>query len=131
MRVASDAPQMKRGPVKAPRTEPPLEETSLETIRGMSRQLYDEMQWVYATARAPLVDTETGERVAEEGSRILLVYPMQSDADTGRVTMRLKRIDAATGGISLHPIVIYSGDDEMDTRDGSVTRAVDSFSFVP
>jgi hypothetical protein len=64
-------------------------------------------QWVFGTAAAPLVDARTGEAAAAASARVLLVYPMEQDSDTGRVTMRLKRADPVTAALEYVPVVVY------------------------
>ena len=68
-------------------------------------------QWVFGTAAADLVDDDApGEVVAAAGDRVLLVYPMAQDAETGRVTMRLKRVDPVTAALSYATVAVYDPD---------------------
>ena len=69
----------------------------------------DDAHWTYATARAPLCNDE-GEQVVDEESRVLLVYPMNADPETGRVRMRLKSAHAVTGQLSYTWVCVYDPD---------------------
>lgn len=82
----------------------------------------DEQHWTYATAVAPLL-TEAGEQVAAADDRVLLVYPMRSDPDTGAVLMRLKSVHATTGRLSYEWVVVHDPD--------ASERLVADFSFIP
>jgi hypothetical protein len=95
-------------PVASPADKPPLH-------LALTAQLYDEMQWVYATATAPLTDADSGEEIAEVpvGSRVLLVYPMQT-READRVCMRLKSVHPVTGQLRLRWVVVY--DPETEAR---------------
>ena len=80
-------------------------------------------QWVFAKVTGhDMVDEMDAERVvARQGERVMLVYPMRSDPNTGRVTMRAKTVDAVTGQLSYAWVLVY------DPEAGS--RAVTDFSL--
>ena len=79
--------------------------------------------WTYATAARPLVDEDTGEDVAPEGARLLLVYPMESDPETGRVRMRCKVAHPVTGQLSYHWVCVCDPE--------RAERGVTDFSMLP
>ena len=79
--------------------------------------------WIYATAAHALVDEDTGDEVAAAGARLLLVYPMESDAETGRVRMRLKTADPVTGQLAYAWVCV------CDPEAG--VRGVTEFAMVP
>ena len=61
--------------------------------------------------------------VATAGSRLLMVYPMQNNAKTGEVCMRVKVAHPDTARLSYHWVVVYTGFDADE-------RVVDTFSVV-
>lgn len=83
----------------------------------------DEIHVVYATVAAPLCDEKDGQVVAEIGSRVVLAYPMFSDAEDGRITMKLKRINSNTAQLSYSVVTVYDPNTE--------TRHVTDFSLIP
>ena len=95
-------------PVPVPVAAPPPLETS---------------HWVYATAVVPLIDRLTSEALCEAGARVLLVYPMESDAETGRVRMRLKHAHPRTGQLAQAWVDVYDPDADV--------RTVTDFAMVP
>ena len=74
----------------------------------------EQPHWVYATAAQALADEDTGDEVAAQGERVLLVYPMEGDDATGRVKMRLKRAHPVTGQLSYAWVCVC--DPEQSTR---------------
>lgn len=78
--------------------------------------------WVFGTASSPLLDKDTGEEVAKAGERILLVYPMKNDEESGKVHMRVKRANPVTGQLSYSWVVVYDPDTDA--------RNVHDFSMV-
>ena len=61
--------------------------------------------------------------VCVKDSRVLLVYPMVADPDTGIVSMKVKHVDAHTGQLEMRWVDVY--DPNTDTR------FVSQFSMVP
>lgn len=61
--------------------------------------------------------------VCTKDSRVMLLYPMIADPDTGIVSMKLKRVDASTGQLEMRWVDVY--DPNTDTR------YVSQFSMVP
>ena len=106
-----------------PVTPPPVVKPHVE--KTPSLEVYDEVQFVYATAHAALADRDTQEVVAKEGERIMLIYPQEVSEDTGRIAMRLKRAHPVTGQLKLHWVCVYDPDQE----EGS--HLAGSFSLVP
>lgn len=93
------------------------------TSKVDAAKLYEEMQWVYANVTEPLVDADTDEAVGVDvDDRVLMVYPMQTDKDTGKVRMRLKSVHPVTGQLSVRWVVAYDPDLEM--------RFLNRFSLV-
>jgi hypothetical protein len=88
----------------------------MQTLREDMAALYEESQWVYATARHGLEDEETGEALACAGERVMLVYPMRTDATTGRVSMRLKAVHPTTGALRHAWVAVYDPDAEDDAH---------------
>ena len=68
---------------------------------------HDAAQWVYADATVALKDLDTDAEVAPAGARVLLVYPMRTDADSGLVRMRLKVAHPVTGQLAHHWVAVY------------------------
>ena len=85
--------------------------------------LFEETQCVYATAQVALTDEE-GAVAASEGERLVLVYPMRTDAGTGRVRMRLKTVHPTTGALKHTWVGVY--DPDADTP-----HLVTDFSLLP
>ena len=84
---------------------------------------HDHYHWVYATAVGPVLDAHTEEVVADAGARIMLVYPMESDASTGKVRMQMRSSHATTGPLTDRWVVVHDPD-----ADG---RVMADFSVVP
>ena len=84
----------------------------------------EETHWVYGTALCDVHEEGGGPLVASQGTRLLLVYPQRHDESTGRVCMRVKTADAATGQLSYAWVEVFSGN-ETDIR------RVGDFSLVP
>ena len=100
-----------------PAVQPPEKKSSLE--------VYEDVQFVYATAHTALADRDTQEVVAKEGERIMLIYPQEVSEDTGRIEMRLKRAHPVTGQLKLHWVCVY--DPEKEEK----AHLAGSFSLVP
>jgi len=94
-----------------------------ESIEGLNHgeRGDDHFHWVHATTCAPLVDVSSGETLADDNERVLVVYPMYNDGTT--VQMRLKLVDATTGQLSLRWVVAY----KTTTKE----RLLTDFSFIP
>ena len=73
---------------------------------------------VYATAAS----ASLGDGV-EAGDRIVLVYPMMEDKESGIVSMRLKRIHSRTGQLSYTWVPVYDANTDV--------RHVTDFSLIP
>ena len=84
---------------------------------------HDHYHWVYATALGPVIDAHTEEVVADAGARVMLVYPMESDASTGKVRMQMRSSHATTGQLTERWVVVHDPD-----ADG---RVMADFSVVP
>lgn len=82
--------------------------------KDIAKQLYEEMQWAYADVAVPLLDADTDAVVEDSGERVLVVYPMQTHPDTGRVRMRMKSVNDVTGQVSMRWVIVY--DPETETR---------------
>ncbi len=89
----------------------------------MSHQTIDEMHTVYATVAVPLVNEADGTVVASAGDRVVLVYPMSSDAEDGRITMNLKSVNPNTAKLSYTAVTVYDPNTEI--------RYVTKFSLIP
>ena len=84
---------------------------------------WEATQWVYGVAGCDLVDSEQ-EQVAVTGDRVLLVYPTKRDSETGRISMRLKRVHPITAQLSHHWVVVHD-------PDAVPAHRVVNFSLVP
>ena len=74
-----------------------------------------ETHFVYGTAQKDFLDESDGAIICKKGDDIMLVYPMQTNKDTGEVKMRMKKINAHTAQLSYTWIVVYTGFED-DTR---------------
>lgn len=85
----------------------------------------EEIHWVYATVGAHnlCASGDSNDIVCVKQSRVLLLYPMVADSDTGIVSMKVKRVDSGTGQLELRWVDVY--DPNTDTR------YVSQFSMVP
>lgn len=79
--------------------------------------------FVYAMAKVPCRDVESGDNVAEADTPLFLVYPMRENDDTGEITMRAKVVDPTNGQLSYHWVRVY------DTK--TDVAYVGSFSLFP
>jgi len=99
----------------------------VESVAGTSERERDRgddhLHWVYATTRETLVDVHSGEELAGPSERVLVVYPMHNDTETGTVQMRLKQIDPTTAQLSLHWVTVY----DSSTNE----RFLGDFSLIP
>ena len=93
------------------------------TAARPSARTPDETHTVYATAAAPLVSAVDGSVAAQQGERVLLVYPMASNVEDGRITMNLKSVHPATAQLSYTPVTVYDPNTE--------TRYATDFSLTP
>ena len=66
---------------------------------------------------------DTEDIVCVKDSRVMLLYPMVADPDSGIVSMKVKQVDAATGQLKMRWVDVY--DPNTDTR------YVSQFSMVP
>lgn len=82
------------------------------------------MHWLYGTTVNALKDVDDGSIVADAGDRVLFVYPMRSDEESGAVTMRLKKVHPVSARLTYHWVEVYSGPAEG-------MHHVRDFSFVP
>lgn len=103
--------------------QPMIPEQLGQEESSFMRGVHEEAQWVYADCLRPLQDASTGDEVAPEGSRVMLVYPMHTDEVTGRVRMRLKTVHAGTGQLSYRWVKVYDPEQEH-------SRPVGNFSLV-
>jgi hypothetical protein len=84
----------------------------------------EETHWVYATVgKDHLRATDDADVVCVKDSRVMLLYPMVADPDTGIVSMKVKTVDATTGQLEMRWVDVY--DPNTDTR------YVSQFSMVP
>lgn len=83
----------------------------------------DEIHTVYATVAVALLSESDGSVVASVGDRVVLVYPMASDAEDGRITMKLKSVHPNTGQLSYNTVTVYDPNTE--------TRYATKFSLIP
>ena len=81
----------------------------------------EDLHWVWANAMAALTDVQNGEKVCDAGTRVLLVYPMQADPQTGSIRMRLRNVDPDTGQPTVCWVEVYDPITE--------TRHLSSFSL--
>lgn len=84
-----------------------------------------DVHWMYATVGPqPLTAVDDASKVVcETGARVLVLYPMVADTETGVVSMKVKVVDRETGQLDMHWVNIY--DPNTDTR------LVSQFSLVP
>lgn len=85
----------------------------------------EEVHWAYATVgpNGLRATSDTDTLVCVKNSRVMLLYPMISDSDTGIVSMKAKTVDATTGQLKCAWVDVY--DPNTDTR------FVTHFSMVP
>lgn len=85
----------------------------------------EETHWVYASVGKDHLraSDDTDDVVCVKDSRVMLLYPMVADPDTGIVSMKVKRVDATTGQLQMRWVDVY--DPNTDTR------YVTQFSMVP
>lgn len=61
--------------------------------------------------------------VCVKETRVMLVYPMVSDTDTGLVSMKMKTVDECTGQLAWRWVTVYDPNSD--------TRYVTQFSMIP
>lgn len=84
----------------------------------------EEMHHVFASVAIDLVDaTDPTTIVARQGERIVLVYPMSTDSEDGRVKMKMKRVDTNNAQLSYATVTVYDPNSEI--------RYVNNFSLFP
>lgn len=85
----------------------------------------EETHWVYATVGDHhLRATDDPDNVVcVKDSRVLLLYPMVADPDTGIVSMKVKKVNPGTGQLEIHWVDVY--DPNTDAR------YVSQFSMIP
>lgn len=96
--------------------------SSMPSADAKMQSLYDSAQWVFADVVKPLVNSDGKQIEIEGATRVLLQYPMETDPDSGKVTMGLKTVNFSTGQLALTSIVVYDPEDD--------TRYVNNFSLV-
>lgn len=67
--------------------------------------------------------TTPDEIVCVKDTRVMLMYPMVSDSDTGVVSMKVKTVDACTGQLQWNWVIVYDPNND--------TRFVTNFSMIP
>ena len=84
-----------------------------------------ETHWVYASVGTDHLraSDDPDDIVCVKDSRVMLLYPMVADPDTGNVSMKVKKVDATTGQLEMRWVDVY--DPNTDTR------YVTQFSMVP
>jgi len=105
---------------------PPIPKQPSVSSSSPPAELYEDVQFVYATAHTALSDRDTQEIVAKEGERIMLIYPQQVSEENGSISMRLKRAHPVTGQLKLHWVCVYDPEKEDDDA-----HLAGSFSLVP
>ena len=85
----------------------------------------DETHWVYATVGPDHLRSSNApdDIVCVKDARVMLMYPMVSDSDTGLVSMKVKRVDECTGQLEWNWVVVYDPNND--------TRYVTNFSMIP
>lgn len=84
----------------------------------------EETHWVYATVSHHLRSSNAhNDIVCVKDTRVMLMYPMVSDSDTGLVSMKVKKVDACTGQLEWHWVIVYDPNND--------TRYVTKFSMIP
>jgi len=85
----------------------------------------EETHWVYASVGKTHLraSADPDHIVYVKDSRVLLLYPMVADPDTGIVSMKVKKVDDSTGQLEMRWVDVY--DPNTDTR------YVSQFSMVP
>ena len=79
---------------------------------------------MYASANTDLHSATTaGEVVCQKNDRVVLVYPMVADPDTGIIFMKVKQVDAHTSQLTWHWVNVYDPNSD--------TRYVSQFSLLP
>lgn len=104
---------------KGKRKEP---EAPKSERRGDGTPPIGSVHWTYGTANVDLTECGTERRIAQKGSRVVLVFPMEKHGDV--VRMRLKRVDPETASPSHHWVPVY--DPNLDDP-----RLVDDYSLLP
>jgi len=82
----------------------------------------EDPHFVFATVCKQLYSS-TNEIVSEEGSRVMLLYPMKTDDDSGLVFMKRKTVVPDTGQLKLDWVRVYDPNSD--------THFVSDFSVVP
>lgn len=85
----------------------------------------EETHWVYASVGKDHLraSDDSDDIVCVKDSRVMLLYPMVADPDTGIVSMKVKKVDVTTGQLEMRWVDVY--DPNTDTR------YVTQFSMVP
>ena len=86
------------------------------------QQLYEEVQIVYAVAQE---DVALEHGTIAKGTPVALLYPQTTDESTGRISMRLKVVDARTGALSLPSVCVF------DPNDANTPHKMSNFSPIP
>lgn len=85
----------------------------------------EETHWVYATVGPSHLRATTNpdDILCVKDTRVMLLYPMVSDPDTGIVSMKVKRVDEYTGQLYCDWVNVYDPNSD--------TRTVSDFSLFP
>lgn len=117
----------RNSPKRSVETTPRVASVQAATVRPSPSPppTQEEVHWVYATVvdRHLRTSDDPNEIVCKKDARVLLVYPMMANPDTGIVSMKVKTVDAGTGQLSMQWVDVY--DPNTDTR------LVSQFSMVP
>lgn len=128
--VAVVFPQRTSPPVTSQRAVPSMVTESTPSVMPPTPSpplppVMEETHWVYASVGKDHLraSDDTDDVVCVKDSRVMLLYPMVADPDTGIVSMKVKRVDATTGQLQMRWVDVY--DPNTDTR------YVTQFSMVP
>lgn len=123
--VAVILPRRTSPPATAPRTVAEITPTTIPRTPSPVPPVAEETHWVYASVGKDHLRAsgDPDDIVCTKDSRVMLLYPMIADPDTGIVSMKLKRVDASTGQLEMRWVDVY--DPNTDTR------YVSQFSMVP
>lgn len=108
-----------------PEAQEPINNNTPSTPAIQAVSTPEETHWVYATVGPNHLRSSNipDEIVCVKDTRVMLMYPMVSDSDTGVVSMKLKGVDACTGQLEWHWVIVYDPNND--------TRYVNNFSMIP
>lgn len=125
--VAVILPRRTSPPLTTQRSTPSIEaETAPAVVPPVSSPSQaEETHWVYATVGEHHLRAtdDSDDIVYVKDSRVLLLYPMVADPDTGIVSMKVKKVDTCTGQLAMRWVDVY--DPNTDAR------YVSQFAMVP